>query len=45
MKAAVFQGPDAGIRISDIPVPTITPDQILGEVAACGVCHTDLHYI
>jgi 6-hydroxycyclohex-1-ene-1-carbonyl-CoA dehydrogenase len=45
MKAAVFHGPDAGLKIEDIPVPKIKDDQILVKVAACGVCHTDLHYI
>ncbi|MEE9295635.1 MAG: zinc-binding dehydrogenase [Phycisphaerae bacterium] len=45
MKAAVFHGSDGGLRIEDIPVPKITADQLLVKVAACGVCHTDLHYI
>ena len=45
MKAAVFHGPDTGLRIEDIPVPGIGPDQILVKVAACGACHTDLHFI
>lgn len=45
MKAAVFHGRDRGIEIEDVPVPKITSDQILVKVAACGVCHTDLHYI
>jgi len=45
MKAAVFHGSQVGIKIEDIPVPKIAPDQILVKVAACGVCHTDLHYI
>jgi 6-hydroxycyclohex-1-ene-1-carbonyl-CoA dehydrogenase len=45
MKAAVFHGPDTGIKIEDIPVPQIGPDEILVKVAACGACHTDLHYI
>lgn len=45
MKAAVFHGSNIGIKIEDIPVPKIGPDQILVKVAACGVCHTDLHYI
>ena len=46
MKAAVFHGPeDTGMRIEDIPVPQVGPDQILVKVAACGACHTDLHYI
>ena len=45
MKAVVFHGKDAGLKYEDIPVPQINEDQILVKVAACGVCHTDLHYI
>ncbi len=45
MKAAVFHGSEQGIKFEDIPIPKITSDQILVKVAACGVCHTDLHYI
>lgn len=45
MKAAVFYGSEKGLRIEDVPIPKITPDQILVKVAACGVCHTDLHYL
>jgi 6-hydroxycyclohex-1-ene-1-carbonyl-CoA dehydrogenase len=45
MKAAVFHGSDKGLKIEDIPVPQIVDDQILVKVAACGVCHTDLHYL
>jgi 6-hydroxycyclohex-1-ene-1-carbonyl-CoA dehydrogenase len=45
MKAAVFHGGDKGLRIEDVPIPAIGDDQILVKVAACGVCHTDLHYI
>ena len=33
------------MKIEDIPKPTITADQVLVKVAACGVCHTDLHYL
>ena len=45
MKAAVFHGKDVGLKIEDIPVPQIGAGQILVKVAACGACHTDLHYI
>ena len=45
MKAVVFHGKDVGLKIEDIPVPRIGDDGILVKVAACGVCHTDLHYI
>ncbi|MCK4909831.1 MAG: zinc-binding dehydrogenase [Planctomycetes bacterium] len=45
MKAAVFHGPKKPLQIEDYPKPKIGPDDILVKVAACGVCHTDLHYI
>lgn len=28
----------------EIPVPKLQPDEVLVEVAGCGVCHTDLGY-
>jgi 6-hydroxycyclohex-1-ene-1-carbonyl-CoA dehydrogenase len=45
MKAAVFYGKNEKLRIEDWPVPKIESDEILVQVAACGVCHTDLHYL
>ena len=45
MKAAVFVGANKSLEIQDIPTPEIGPDDVLVKVAACGVCHTDLHYI
>ncbi len=45
MKAAVFYGSGKPLVIEDIPIPDIGPGEILLKVAACGVCHTDLHYI
>jgi propanol-preferring alcohol dehydrogenase len=45
MKAAVFHGSDKGMKIEDIPMPQIREDEVLVKVAACGVCHTDLHYL
>ncbi len=45
MKAAVFHGSSIGLKFEDIPVPKVGDDQILVKVAACGVCHTDLHYL
>ncbi len=29
---------------TEIPVPALQPDEVLVEVAGCGVCHTDLGY-
>lgn len=45
MKAAVFYGPNQPLRVEEVPTPVPGPGQILVKVAACGVCHTDLHYI
>ena len=45
MKAAVFHGPNKPLEIQSVDDPRIGPGDILVKVAACGVCHTDLHYI
>lgn len=43
MKAAVLEAAPGGMRIEEIPVPEPRAGEILVKVAACGVCHTDLH--
>lgn len=45
MKAVVFHGSDGGLKVEEVANPDIGPTDILVKVAACGVCHTDLHYI
>ena len=45
MKAAVFVGPHQPLLVQDLPTPAPAVGEILVRVAACGVCHTDLHYI
>ena len=45
MKAAVFIEQNQPLEIQDIPIPEPGPSEVLVKVAACGVCHTDLHYI
>lgn len=45
MKAAVFHGPNRPLEIEEWPTPVPGPGEVLVHVAACGVCHTDLHYI
>lgn len=45
MKAAVFHGAGEGLRVEDYPTPEPGTDEVLVKVAACGVCHTDLHYL
>ena len=45
MRAAIFHEANAPLRVQDWADPTPKPDEILVRVAACGLCHTDLHYI
>lgn len=41
MKAAMYHGPD-DIRIEEMPTPKFSPDEILVEMKACGICGSDL---
>lgn len=43
MKAAVVHEFGKSLRIEDVPVPSPGPGEVLVQVKACGVCHTDLH--
>lgn len=45
MRAAVFHEPNAPLRLQDWPDPRPEAGEVLVRVAACGLCHTDLHYI
>lgn len=45
MKAAVFRGNGSGMTVEEWPTPAPGDGEILVDVAACGVCHTDLHYL
>jgi propanol-preferring alcohol dehydrogenase len=43
MRAAVVRALGQPLVIEDMPIPQPGPGQVLVKVAACGVCHTDLH--
>ncbi|MPR31856.1 alcohol dehydrogenase AdhP [Cytophagaceae bacterium SJW1-29] len=45
MKAAVCHEFGRPLEIEEVPVPALVPGRILVKVAACGICHTDLHAI
>ena len=45
MRAAVFHEAHRPLVLEDVPRPAPGPGEVLVRVAACGVCHTDLHYI
>src|SRR6478735_628001 len=43
MKAAVVRAFGQPLVIDEVPVPRPGPGEVLVQIAACGVCHTDLH--
>ena len=43
MKAAVWDGEGARLNVESIPTPEPHKDEALVKIAACGVCHSDLH--
>jgi len=45
MKAVLFVKPESPLIIEEISMPEPNTGEILIKVVACGVCHTDLHYI
>ena len=45
MKAAVFHAARQPLAVQEVPDPAPGPGELLVRVAACGVCHTDLHYL
>lgn len=45
MKAAIFYGPKQPLKVEEYTKPTPGAGEVVVKVAACGVCHTDLHYI
>jgi alcohol dehydrogenase, propanol-preferring len=45
MNAMVCRRPRTPLEHSRVPVPEPAPGQVLLQVAACGVCRTDLHIV
>jgi S-(hydroxymethyl)glutathione dehydrogenase/alcohol dehydrogenase len=45
MKAAILSQVGGGLAIEAIPLPQPKAGEVLVKVAACGICHTDLHVI
>ncbi len=44
MKAAVFYAAKEPLQVEELPTPEPGLGEVLVKVAACGLCHTDLHY-
>ena len=45
MKAAVLVAPGKPLEIHDLTVSKPGPHEVLIRTAACGLCHSDLHFI
>lgn len=43
MRAAMFYGPRE-MHVEDVEAPTPGPGEVLVDVAACGICGSDLHF-
>jgi 2-desacetyl-2-hydroxyethyl bacteriochlorophyllide A dehydrogenase len=42
MLAGVFYGPEVGLKLEDVKIPKITPQQVLVKVKTCGICSGDV---
>ncbi len=45
MKAAVLIAPNQPLEIEDLTISNPGPHEVLIRTAACGLCHSDLHFI
>jgi alcohol dehydrogenase, propanol-preferring len=45
MHAMVLERPGASLVMRERPLPAPGPGELLIEIAACGVCRTDLHVV
>ena len=45
MQAAVLNKFNDPLEIKQVDIPRPGPDDVLIKMIACGVCHTDLHFI
>lgn len=44
MLAARFHAPGEPLRLEDVPVPSVGPQEVLVRVTACGICGSDVHF-
>jgi 6-hydroxycyclohex-1-ene-1-carbonyl-CoA dehydrogenase len=45
MKAAFYYKDEQKLRIEEVTTPEPGPGEVRVKVSACGICHTDLHYL
>jgi S-(hydroxymethyl)glutathione dehydrogenase/alcohol dehydrogenase len=44
-KAAILEAPGEGLKIADVTYAEPGPHEVLIDTKACGLCHSDLHFI
>ncbi|ABC64017.1 Zn-dependent alcohol dehydrogenase [Erythrobacter litoralis] len=44
-KAAILEKPGEGLVIGDVEIADPAPHEVLIDTKACGLCHSDLHFI
>ena len=44
-KAAILEKPGEGLHIADVEYADPAPHEVLIDTKACGLCHSDLHFI
>ncbi|MGB7407413.1 MAG: Zn-dependent alcohol dehydrogenase [Pontixanthobacter sp.] len=44
-KAAILEKPGEGLTIGDVELADPAPHEVLIDTKACGLCHSDLHFI
>jgi D-arabinose 1-dehydrogenase-like Zn-dependent alcohol dehydrogenase len=44
MRAVRLVQPSKPLEDAEVPLPEIGPSEVLVRVAACGICHSDVHY-
>jgi propanol-preferring alcohol dehydrogenase len=45
LKAAVLDKPKKNLDVKDVEIPKLERSEVLVKVKACGICHSDLHFI
>ncbi len=45
VKAAILETPGEGLVIGDVEIADPAPHEVLIDTKACGLCHSDLHFI
>jgi len=45
IKAAILETPGEGLVIGDVDIADPAPHEVLIDTKACGLCHSDLHFI